>query len=96
MPGCWPRDVYKRQSLNKPYRRFCKDVGLHRVPIRQPDDLRCAIFKIEPNFAPFAVVVRLIQVDSGGYFFVPFAALDLFQRHGMDKAAFQQLQPQLV
>ncbi|MFQ9150234.1 MAG: hypothetical protein ACLR6B_00250 [Blautia sp.] len=57
---------------------------------------RCAIFKIEPNFAPFAVVVRLIQVDSGGLFFVPFAALDLFQRHGMDKAAFQQLQPQLV
>ena len=29
-------------------------------------------------------------------FFVPFAALGLFQRHGMDYTAFQQLQPQLV
>ena len=29
-------------------------------------------------------------------FFVPFAALGLLQRHGMDKPAFQQLQAQLV
>ena len=54
--------------MNKPYRRICKDVRFYCIPIRQPDDLRCVVFKIEPNFAPFAVVVRLILVDSGGYF----------------------------
>ncbi len=45
------------------------------------------------QLAPFAVVVYQIFVDSGGYFFVPFAALGLFQRHGMDHTAFQLLQP---
>ena len=30
---------------------------------------------------------------SGGYFFILLAALGLFQRHGMDHTAFQQLQP---
>ena len=82
--------------MNKPDRLFCKDIGLDRIPICQTHDLRCAVFKIKPQLAPFAVVVRLIQVDSGGYFFVPFAALGLLQRHGMDKTAFQQLQAQLV
>ena len=82
--------------MNKPDPRFCKDIGLYRIPICQFDNLRCAVFKIKPQLAPFAVVVRLIQVDSGGYFFVPFAALGLLQRHGMDKSAFRQLQAHLV
>ena len=47
-----------------PNRRLCKDVGLYRVPLRQPDDLRCAILKIKPQLTPFAVVVCLIQVGS--------------------------------
>ena len=82
--------------MNKPDHRFCKDIGLYRVPICQLYDLRCAAFKIKPQFTPHAVVIHLIQVDSGGNFFVPFAALGLLQRHGMDKSAFQQLQAQLV
>lgn len=82
-----------RQALYVSYRRFCKDVGLYRVSISQLYDLSRAFFKIKPNFTPFAVVVRLIQVDNGGYFFVPFAAFGLFQRHGMDEAAFQKFQP---
>lgn len=57
-----------RQSLNKPYHRFCKDVGLHRVPICQFYYLGCAVLKVKPQLTPFTVVVRLIQVDSGGYF----------------------------
>ena len=82
--------------MNKPDHRFCKDIGLYRIPICQPHDLRCAAFKIKPKLAPHAVVVRLIQVDSGGYFFVPLAALGLLQRNGMDKSAFRQLQAHLV
>ena len=54
--------------MNKPGHRFCKDIGLYRIPICQLYDLRCAAFKIKPELAPHAVVVRLIQVDSGGYF----------------------------
>ena len=79
-----------------PNRRLCKDVGLYRVPLRQPDDLHCAGCKVKSDLSPFAVVVCLIQVDRGGDLFVPFAALGLLQRRGMDKPAFQQLQAQLV
>ena len=85
-----------RQALYVPDRRLCKDVGLCRIQICKFYDLRCAILKIKPQLTPFAVVVRLIQVDRGGDLFVPFAALGLLQRHGMDKPAFQQLQAQLV
>ena len=67
---------------------------IHRPPL--PGAVRCAAFKVKPQITPFAVVVRLIQVDRGGYFFVPFAALGLFQCHGMDHTAFQQLQPYCV
>ena len=66
--------------MNKPNRGFCENFGLYRIQLRQLDDLRRAVFKIEPNFAPFAVARRLIQVDSGGYFFVLLAALGLLQR----------------
>ena len=55
-------------ALYVPNRRPCKYVGLHRIPLRQPDDLRRAVYKIKSDLAPFAVVVRLIQVDSGGSF----------------------------
>ena len=65
---------------------FCKDVRFYRIPTRQLYDLRCAAFKVKPQITPFAVVVRLIQVDRGGYFFVPFAALGLFQCHGTKRA----------
>ncbi len=54
--------------MNKPDRRFCKDIGLYRIPICQLYDLRRAVLKIKPQFTPLAVVVHLIQVDSGGYF----------------------------
>ena len=47
-----------------PNRRPCKDIGLYRVPLRQPDDLRCAGFKVKSDLAPFAVAVCLIQVGS--------------------------------
>ena len=57
-----------RQALDVPYRRPCKDIGLYRVPLRQPDDLRRAGCKVKSDFSSFAVVVRLIQVDNGGYF----------------------------
>ena len=57
-----------REALYVPNRRPCKYVGLHRIPLRQPDDLRRAVYKIKSDLAPFAVVVRLIQVDSGGSF----------------------------
>ena len=57
-----------RQALDVPNRRPCKDIGLYRVPLRQPDDLRCAGCKVKFDLSTFAVVVYLIQVDSGGYF----------------------------
>ena len=44
----------------------CKDVGFYRVPFNQPDDLRRSFFKIKSDLSPLVVVVRLIQVDSGG------------------------------
>lgn len=87
---------YLRQTLDISHFCLSKDIGFYRVPICQLHNLRCAVFKIKPNPTPFAVVVRPIQVDSGGYFFVLFAALGLLQRYGMNKAAFQQLQAQLV
>ena len=34
--------------MNKPDHRFCKDIGLYRIPICRPHDLRCAAFKIKP------------------------------------------------
>ena len=70
-------------SLYVPDRRFCKDVRFYRIPICQFYYLGCAVLKVKPNFAPFAVVVRLILVDSGGYFFVLLSHIGLFQRHGM-------------
>ena len=87
---------YLRQTLDISYCCLSKDIGFYRVPICQFDDLRCAAFKIKPKLTQFAVVVCLIQVDSGGNFFVIFAAFSLLQRHGMDKAAFQQLQAQFI
>ena len=70
-----------RQSLNKSNCRLCKDVGLYRVPISQSDDLRCAVFKIKPQFTPLAVVVDQIFVDSGGDRFALFLELRLPQRN---------------
>ena len=46
----------------------CKYLVYHRIPLRQLDDLRCSSLKIKRNLTPFAVVVHLIQVDSGGDF----------------------------
>lgn len=41
-------------------------------------------------FRPF------LSASLESYFFVPFAAFGLLQRHGMDKPAFKQLQAQLI
>ena len=51
---------------------FCKFLAYHRIPLCQADNLRCSSLKIKRNLTPFAVVVHLIQVDSGGYFSVLF------------------------
>ena len=56
--------MHLQQALNVPNRRPCKDIGLYRVPLRQPDDLRCAGCKVKSDLSPFAVVVCLIQVGS--------------------------------
>ena len=63
---------YLRQTLDISHCCLSKDIGFYRVPICQLHNLRCAAFKIKPNLTPFAVVVRPIQVDSGGYFFCSF------------------------
>lgn len=49
-----------RQALDVPNHRPCKDIGLYRAPLRQPDDLRCAGCKVKSDLSPFAVVVYLI------------------------------------
>ena len=68
-----------QQALDVPNRRLCKDVGLCRIPICKFYDLRCAILKIKPQLTPSAVVVCLIQVDSGGYFLFFFVLFTCFK-----------------
>ena len=57
---------------NKSNYFFCKFLAYHRIPLCQADNLRCSSLKIKRNFTPFAVVVHLIQVDSGGDFLFAF------------------------
>ena len=68
-----------QQALYVSNHRPCEDVGLYRIQLRQPDDLRCAGCKVKSDLSPFAVVVRLIQVDSGGYFLFFFVLFPCFK-----------------
>ena len=45
---------------------FCKFLAYRRIPLRQQNNLRRSGLKIKRNLAPFAVVVHLVEVDSGG------------------------------
>ena len=47
------------------------DVCPHGIPIGKPNDLGFAALKIKTDFPPFAVVVCLVRVDSGGVFLFP-------------------------
>lgn len=70
---------------------FCKDVRFHCVPICQFYYLGCAVLKVKPQLAPFAVVVHQIFVDSGGNRFTCFPTLRLPQRNcvcGIDLRCF--------
>ena len=60
---------------------LCKDIGLYRVPLRQPNDLCRAGCKVKSDLSPFAVVVHLLQVDSGGNCFIRFPNFYLTQRN---------------
>ena len=63
-----------------------------------PPALRPPLCRFQ-NRTEFRPIRRRCPPDTGRQrrlFFVPFAALGLFQRHGMDHTAFQQLQPQLI
>ena len=55
-----------------------------------------AVFKIKPKLTPFAVVIRLIQADSGGYLLPLLRILACFRCHGMDHIAFRKIRPQLA
>lgn len=76
------------------YRSFAKTLDF-TVSQSASFTISAVLLSKSNRITPFAVVVRLIQVDSGGCF-CSFAALGLFQRHGMDKPAFRQLQARLV
>ena len=69
---------------------FCKFLAYRRIPFRQPDDLRCFDLKIKRNLAPFAVVVHLIQVDSGGDFLFVFDLGFTFQANHVKHPGFCQ------
>ena len=73
------RQPHLQQALDVPNHRPCKDIGLYRVPLCQSDDLRCAGCKVKSHLSPFAVVVRLIQVGSGGYFLFFFVLFTCFK-----------------
>ena len=69
---------------------FCKFLAYRRIPFRQPDDLRCFGLKIKRNLTPFAVVVHLIQVDSGGDFLFAFGLGFAFQANYVKHSGFCQ------
>ena len=67
----------------------CKYVGLYRVPLGQPDDLRCAGCKVKSDLTPFTVIVHLILVDSGGDSFIRFLDFYLPQRDCAQRLSFR-------
>ena len=69
---------------------FGKNVALCGIPLCQPHDLRCSSLKIKRNLTPFAVVVHLIQVDSGGDFLFVFGLGFAFQPDHMKHSGFCQ------
>ena len=75
---------------------FCKFLAYRRIPFRQPDDLRCFGLKIKRNLAPFAVVVHLIQVDSGGDFLFAFGLGFAFQPNHVKHPGFCQQTGQMI
>ena len=73
------QQMHLQQALDVPNCRPCKDIGLYRVPLRQPDDLRCAGCKIKPQLAPSAVVVCLIQEAAAAIFLFFFVLFTCFK-----------------
>lgn len=74
---------------------FCKFLAYRRIPFRQPDDLRCFGLKIKRNLTPFAVVVHLVEVDSGGDFLFAFDLGFAFQLNHVKHPGFCQQTSQM-
>lgn len=75
---------------------FCKFLTYRRIPLCQPDDLRCSSLKIKLNLTPVAVVVHLIQVDSGGDFLFAFGLGFAFQPNHVKHPGFCQQTSQML
>ena len=79
-----------RQALDVPNCRPCKDIGLYRVPLRQPDDLRCAGCKVKSDLSPFAadscsdLLVFLLDMNNA-----PFVIDSVFISLSLTKGAYQ-------
>ena len=74
--------------------------GIHpesgEIPVRKLDDLCRFVYKINIDFAPFAVAVCLVQVGCGGNFLFPACYRFLFQIHNPEDFIFCQLTDQAV
>ena len=70
--------------------------GSGEIPVRKLDDLCCFVYKVNIDFAPFAVAVCLIQVGCGGDFLFPACYRFLFQIHDPAYFIFCQLTDQAV
>ena len=72
-------------------RLLCKRLRFREIQLRLLYDPELPGFAVVFNFTPFAVVVRLIGLDNGGFCF-----FQLFQAYCMQKPALRQLLSHLI
>ena len=74
----------------------CKLVRTGGVQLCNVRNFPCAVFKINFNFAPLAVVVCLVFIDCGGDFLFSADDLLLFYCHGADGVVLYQQSRQVI
>lgn len=77
-------------SNNMMNRFLRKCLANHSVPLCQLDKLCFSCLKIKRNLTPFAVVVHLVEVNSGGDFLFAFGLGFAFQSNHMKRPSFCQ------
>ena len=75
---------------------FCKHMAAHRIPLRQPNNLRCVAYEVKPNLAPLAVAVCLILVDCGGDFLFCSLHRFSFEADGVERTGLHQQDSQFL
>ena len=70
--------------------------GSGEIPVCKLDDLCRLVYKINIDFAPFAVAVCLVQVGCGGDFLFPACYCFLLQIHDSEDLIFCQLPDQAI